>query len=167
MRFETKRLPAFRNAIAPDGSDVRLLLSVSGGGLAHFELGPGETSVAVVHRTVEEIRYFVCGRGEMWRTVDTVEEVVDVSAGTCLTIPVGTVFQFRSVGDKPLAAIGATMPPWPGSGEAVHRGGALDSDPGGRANLAAPRERAPLMCCASRKAPLIPGFFFFRGCGTL
>jgi mannose-6-phosphate isomerase-like protein (cupin superfamily) len=36
-----------------------------------------------------------------------------------LTIPIGTHFQFRSIGDEPLAAIGVTMPPWPGEGEAV------------------------------------------------
>ena len=54
-KFETKRLPAAPTAVAPDGSDVRVLLELRGGGLAHFELGPGETSVAVRHRTVEEI----------------------------------------------------------------------------------------------------------------
>src|SRR5206468_10124335 len=60
--LETKALPAERDVVAPDGSDVRILLAGSGGGLAHFELGPGETSVAVVHRTVEEIWYFQIGR---------------------------------------------------------------------------------------------------------
>jgi mannose-6-phosphate isomerase-like protein (cupin superfamily) len=84
-----------------------------------FEIGPGETSVAVAHRTVEEIWYFVRGRGQMWRRRAGHEEVVDVEAGTCLTIPLGTEFQFRSLGYEPLAAIGATIPPWPGSGEAM------------------------------------------------
>ena len=45
--FDTKRLPVARDAIAPDGSDVRVLLGLKGGGLAHFELAPGATSVAV------------------------------------------------------------------------------------------------------------------------
>jgi mannose-6-phosphate isomerase-like protein (cupin superfamily) len=36
----------------------------------------------------------------------------------CITIPVGTHFQFRSLGPGPLCAIGATMPPWPGHDEA-------------------------------------------------
>ena len=40
-----------------------------------------------------------------------------VEAGVCLTIPHGTHFQFRSLGDEPLAAVGVTMPPWPGEGE--------------------------------------------------
>ena len=55
MPFETTHLPMDRDAVAPDGSDVRVLLRMHGGGMAHFELGPGETSAAVSHRTVEEI----------------------------------------------------------------------------------------------------------------
>jgi mannose-6-phosphate isomerase-like protein (cupin superfamily) len=119
VTLETKRLPAERFSIAPDGSDVRLLLGVAGGGMAHFEIGPGQTSVATVHRSVEEIWYFVNGRGQMWRRLGEREEMVDVEVGTCLSIPVGTKFQFRSFGYEPLAAIGVTMPPWPGAGEAT------------------------------------------------
>ncbi len=116
--FSTKCLPVQRDAIAPDGSDVRVLLSLSRGSLAHFELAPGQTSLAVAHRTVEEIWFFLQGRGEMWRKLNDDEEVVPVDAGVCITIPCGTHFQFRSFGDEPLAAIGITMPPWPGEGEA-------------------------------------------------
>jgi mannose-6-phosphate isomerase-like protein (cupin superfamily) len=117
--LETKRLPAQRDAVAPDGSDVRVLLGVSAGGLAHFELAPGETSVAVAHRTVEEIWFFLKGRGEMWRRPGELDEIVEVCRDLCVTIPVGTEFQFRSVGSEPLAAVGATMPPWPGAGEVI------------------------------------------------
>jgi mannose-6-phosphate isomerase-like protein (cupin superfamily) len=118
MEFSTRRLPVARDAVAPDGSDVRVLLGLERGGMAHFELAPGQTSTAVAHRTVEEIWYFLTGRGEMWRKQDGREEVVPVEAGVCLTIPLGTHFQFRSFGDEPLAAVGVTMPPWPGEGEA-------------------------------------------------
>jgi mannose-6-phosphate isomerase-like protein (cupin superfamily) len=117
--FDSKRLPAERTAVAPDGSDVRVLLVLAAGGLAHFELAAGETSTATIHRTVEEIWYFLAGRGEMWREQEGRAEVVELSPGLCLTIPLGTRFQFRSTGDEPLAAIGATMPPWPGEGEAT------------------------------------------------
>ena len=61
--WETKHLPAPPTAVAPDGSEVRVLVQVSGGSMAHFELGPGETSVAVVHRTIDELWYFLRGRG--------------------------------------------------------------------------------------------------------
>jgi len=116
--FLTKRLPVDRDDIAPDGSEVRILLGLDSGGMANFELAPGETSLAVAHHTVEEIWYFLTGRGEMWRKLGGQEEVIPVDSGTCITIPVGTHFQFRSFGYEPLAAIGVTMPPWPGEGEA-------------------------------------------------
>jgi mannose-6-phosphate isomerase-like protein (cupin superfamily) len=118
--MEIKRLPAARDAVAPDGSDVRLLATVGGGSMAQFELAAGETSVAVRHRTVEELWYFTDGHGEMWRRTDAGAEVVDeVGQGVSLAIPLGTTFQFRSLGPGPLRAIGATLPPWPGAGEAV------------------------------------------------
>ena len=65
-------LPAAPDVVAPDGSDVRVLLR----------------------------------------------------PGTCLSIPAGTHFQFRTDGDGPLAAVGVTMPPWPGDGEAYDVPGA-------------------------------------------
>jgi mannose-6-phosphate isomerase-like protein (cupin superfamily) len=117
--FDTKHLPTERSAVAPDGSDVRILLGLKGGGMAHFELAPNQTSKAVTHRTVEEIWYFVAGRGQMWRMQNARAEIIDLHPGVCLTIPLGTHFQFRSLSDGPLAAIGVTMPPWPGDGEAV------------------------------------------------
>jgi mannose-6-phosphate isomerase-like protein (cupin superfamily) len=114
--FATTRIPAARTAVAPDGSDVRV--SLRGGGMAHFELAPGRTSTAVTHRSVEEIWLFIAGRGEMWRKQGVREEIVPVEAGVCLTIPLGTHFQFRAFGSEPLTAVGVTMPPWPGEGEA-------------------------------------------------
>ncbi len=121
--FATQHVPAGCDAVAPDQSDVRVLLQLTHGGMAHFELGPGRTSRAVAHRTVEEIWFFLSGHGEMWRRQNAREEVVAVQAGVCLTIPLGTHFQFRSLGDEPLAAVGVTMPPWPGEGEAYEVAG--------------------------------------------
>ena len=117
--FDTKHLPSHRDAVAPDGSDVRILLGLTSGGMAHFELGPDQVSKAVTHRTVEEIWYFLSGRGQMWRKQGERSEIVEVHPGVSLTIPLGTHFQFRSVGSEPLAAVGVTMPPWPGEGEAI------------------------------------------------
>jgi len=116
--FETTRIPAAPQLSAPDGTDVRLLLNLEGGSFAHFELPPGKTSIAVAHRKVEETWFFLGGRGEMWRKQGEREEIVAVDPGVCLTIPVGTHFQFRSFGYQPLAMVVMTMPPWPGEGEA-------------------------------------------------
>jgi mannose-6-phosphate isomerase-like protein (cupin superfamily) len=130
--FSTKHLPEQKDAIAPDGSHVRVLLQVSGGSLAHFELAPEQTSVAIRHRTVEEIWYIVSGYGQMWRKSGTAEEVTHLEGGVCVTIPLDTHFQFRSVGEQPLVAIGVTMPPWPGDGEAIRSPGQWKAtvDPG-------------------------------------
>jgi mannose-6-phosphate isomerase-like protein (cupin superfamily) len=118
--MQTKRLSAGPDAVAPDGSHVRLLAGVRGGGLAHFELAPGQTSIAVRHRTVEELWFFLEGRGEMWRRdASGREQVEEVSAGLSLDIPLGTTFQFRCTGSEPLRIVAATMPPWPGEDEAV------------------------------------------------
>ena len=116
--FATMMLPAERTDVAPDGSDVRVLLHLDGGGLAHFQLAAGQVSHPVAHRTVEEIWYGIEGRGRVWRRQEDREEVVDVEPGVCLTIPVGTSFQFRATDAGPLSIIGVTMPPWPGPGEA-------------------------------------------------
>ena len=79
--METRSLPDEPDVAAPDGSDVRVLLGVAAGGMAHFELAAGQTSVAVAHRTVEEIWYFLRGHGEMWRRLGDDESVVAVEAG--------------------------------------------------------------------------------------
>jgi mannose-6-phosphate isomerase-like protein (cupin superfamily) len=117
-RFETMRLPPAPIDVAPDGTDVRALLKLAGGSFAHFELSPGNTSMAVTHRTVEEIWYILGGKGEMWRKQGDQEEIVPVDQGTCLTIPLGTHFQFRCFGYEPLVVVVVTMPPWPGGDEA-------------------------------------------------
>ena len=117
--FATMQLPAEPEIVAPDGSDVRVLLGLAGGGMAHFSLAPGETSAAVMHRTVEEIWFVLSGQGEMWRRQDDRAEIVALAPGVCLTIPLGAAFQFRATGDTPLTAVAVTMPPWPGDGEAL------------------------------------------------
>jgi mannose-6-phosphate isomerase-like protein (cupin superfamily) len=114
----TMMLPRVHGVLAPDGSEVRILLSLAGGSMAHFLLPAGQVSRAVRHRTVEEIWYVLSGSGEMWRSADGGEEITPLSSGTCLTIPTGSTFQFRSTGAEPLTAVAITMPPWPGEGEA-------------------------------------------------
>ena len=117
--FATSSLPSEPTIVAPDGSDVRVLLALASGSMAHFELKAGATSRAISHRTVEEVWFVLSGRGEMWRRQGQREEVVPLKAGVCLTIPVGTHFQFRASSTAPVAAVGVTMPPWPGKEEAV------------------------------------------------
>jgi mannose-6-phosphate isomerase-like protein (cupin superfamily) len=118
-RFDTLPLPAQPTIVAPDGSDVRVLLQLGGGSMAHFELAAGRVSAAIKHRTVEEIWYILSGVGTMWRKLDEHEEIVTLTPGICLTIPLGTHFQFRASSQCALTAVGITMPPWPGADEAI------------------------------------------------
>ena len=104
--------------LAPDGSVVDVLAGLPEASMARFTLAAGAVAVAVRHRTVSELWYVVSGRGQMWRCSGTTEEIVDLMPGTSLSIPVGTDFQFRATDDEALVAIGVTIPPWPGDGEA-------------------------------------------------
>src|ERR1035438_9460457 len=122
--FDTMRLPGAPDVVAPDGSDVRILLQLGRGGMAHFELEPGRVSRAVAHRSVDEIWYILRGHGQMWRRQGGRQETVPLEPGTCVSIPAGTHFQFRSTSAGPLAAVGVTMPPWPGTSEAYEVPGA-------------------------------------------
>lgn len=118
MSFVTRARSETPDAIAPDGSEVRLLASAARGSMAQFTLKPGVVSMAVAHRTVEEVWLVIAGRGRMWRKLGEAEETVDLLPGVSIAIPVGTSFQFRNDGEDPLECVGATMPPWPGMEEA-------------------------------------------------
>jgi len=121
--FETKVLANHFDYIAPDGSEIRLLPVIQGGGLVHCTLPAGKVSAPVHHKTVEELWYFISGEGEVWRKNDIQEEKVEVGAGVCLSIPLGTAFQFRNTGNMSLCFVIVTIPPWPGPDEAVSTAG--------------------------------------------
>jgi mannose-6-phosphate isomerase-like protein (cupin superfamily) len=127
VNFETKRIAAEPDAVAPDGSEVRVLCQGTRGGLAVFALPPRAVAKAVAHHTVEEVWYILSGSGRVWRKLGDHEEIVELTPGVSLTIPTGTHFQFRCDGDEPLDVIGATMPPWPGDSEAYFVKGAWES----------------------------------------
>lgn len=119
MTIQTKELGTYFDDIAPDGSEIRLLLSTEGASLCHVTLPAGKTSQAVRHQTVEEIWHFVQGQGEVWRELAGQADTVTVRSGFSLTIPTGAHFQFRNTGSEPLSFLCVTLPPWPGPEEAV------------------------------------------------
>jgi mannose-6-phosphate isomerase-like protein (cupin superfamily) len=118
VAIATKMLARDADVIAPDGCEVRILAQTPRGSMAHFTLGPGQVARAVAHRTVEEVWYFLAGKGRMWRCSGEREEVTEVVPGLSLAIPLGTRFQLRNDGEAPLAAVAISMPPWPGENEA-------------------------------------------------
>jgi mannose-6-phosphate isomerase-like protein (cupin superfamily) len=113
LSFETISVDSDPNYLAPDGSEIRLLVRAGRGSLAHCTLPAGTVSKALHHRTVEEIWYFIAGEGEVWRKLGQQDETVQVIPGKSLTIPEGTHFQFRNIGSVPLQFVIVSMPPWP------------------------------------------------------
>ena len=118
-QWQTARGALGVDAVAPDGSEIRLLAATRSASMVHCTLPPGGVTRAVRHRTVEEVWYFLGGQGQVWRKRGEVEEVTDVRPGTALSIPAGTHFQFRATGPEPLTFVITTVPPWPGADEAV------------------------------------------------
>ena len=117
-QFSIKRAGTAVDAVAPDGSEVRILCATTRGSMAVFSIPPGAVSKAVAHRIVEEIWYFTRGNGRFWLHDGSSEEIVEAGAGVSIAIPPRTRFQFRCDGPEPLEAVAVTMPPWPGAEEA-------------------------------------------------
>ena len=119
MAWGTRRVPDTRDAVAPDGSEIRLLPTLARGSMVHCRLPAGAVSRAVRHRSVDELWFCLGGAGQLWRRGPESEETVDLEAGVAISLPVGTSFQFRATGSEPLELVIVTMPPWPGEAEAV------------------------------------------------
>lgn len=117
--MQTKQLPENYDYLSPDNSEIRILLEMKGGGLCHCTLPPEWVSIAIRHKSVDEIWYFLEGEGQVWCKHNDQEKVMNVNNGLCLSIPSGTHFQFRNTGKDPLEFIIPTMPPWLGKQEAV------------------------------------------------
>jgi mannose-6-phosphate isomerase-like protein (cupin superfamily) len=117
--FAPKQLQDKYDYLAPDGSEIRLLVRGWRDSVAHCTLPPGSVSTAVARRMVEEIWYCLSGQGEVWRSFNDKDTVTVFRPGTSLTIPPGTYFQFRNTGDELLCILITSMPPWPGADEAV------------------------------------------------
>ncbi len=124
--FGVKILGEKADVMAPDGSEVRLLITAGRASMAHFRLAAGAVTKAVRLATVEEVWYCTGGAGRMWRSNETGESVVEMVPGVSIDIPVGTAFQFRADGDAPLEIVGVTVPPWPGMDEAIFVDGAWE-----------------------------------------
>ena len=111
---------------APDGSEVRLLLTGDHGAtrcsVVEVTIAAGEVSRPVRHRTVEEAWYVLSGAGEVWRCPPGVAATevlpVKVTAGDALVIPTGWAFQFRAEAGSDLRFVCVTVPAWPGMDEA-------------------------------------------------
>jgi len=118
--FDHARRSDLPDAIAPDGSEIRLLVAHGAASMCEVRLPPGGVSIPVRHRTVQEIWYFLEGEGEVWRQApDGMALTAAVGPGSALTFPLGCRFQFRNLGAGDLRFLCVTTPPWPGEHEAI------------------------------------------------
>lgn len=105
--------------VATDSSELTVLARTGRASMAHALLPVGASSIAVVHQTVDEIWFVVGGAAEVWRCNAGEETVETVASGASFAIPCGTKFQYRTIGGEPFCFVMATIPAWPGDGEAI------------------------------------------------
>ena len=111
-------LPERPDATSPAGAAIRFLMQGPTGNMIHATVPAGQINRATVHATVSEFWYVLEGEGEIWRRDGHSEAVTPLHAGVSIDIPVGTAFQYRCLGPRPLTFMCVTMPPWPGNHEA-------------------------------------------------
>jgi mannose-6-phosphate isomerase-like protein (cupin superfamily) len=118
--MQTCTFPPAAMGRSPAGAEIRFLMEGATGGMIHSTVPPGQINRAAVHSTVSEFWYILSGEGQIWRRDSSSEQIVDLTAGVSIDIPVGTSFQYRCKdGAAPLQFICITMPPWPGEEEAT------------------------------------------------
>jgi mannose-6-phosphate isomerase-like protein (cupin superfamily) len=113
------KIPTDYQHTSPAGAEVRLLMNNHLGGIAHCTLKAGRITRAVQHKTVSEFWHVLSGKGAIWRSLSGREEIVSLTAGVTIEIPVGTQFQYRSEASADLVFLCVTMPPWSGADEAT------------------------------------------------
>jgi len=89
-----------------------MLPNLPRGELTHATLAAGRTSKAARLDGLAEAFYVISGAGEIWRTGSEGEEVVQLRAGRCVSMPPGTGFQYRATEEEALSFIVAVMPRW-------------------------------------------------------
>jgi len=145
VAWQTARPQRDYDVLAPDGSEIRLLLEVGRASMVHCALPPGEVSQPVRHRTVDEVWYCIAGAAQLWRqgSVTHDEEIVDLVPGVAVSIPLGTAFQFRATGDTALEVVITTIPAWPGADEAVSVSGHWPATAGQPSGTSAVQNASP------------------------
>ena len=117
--MQTRSFPSTADARSPAGAEIRHLLAGRTGTMIHSTVPPGQVNRATVHATVSEFWHVLSGEGTIWRRDDTGEETTALEPGVSIDVPVGTAFQYRCTGVRPLEFICISMPPWPGDAEAA------------------------------------------------
>ncbi len=107
-------LPKHYQTLAPDGSQVRLLVRNTKASMAEFTLTPEAISRAIHQKVVHEFWYFLSGTGQVWVKYKGKAKIYSVHTGTSLALPNNVYFQFKNTSKKNnLAFVDVVIPPWP------------------------------------------------------
>ncbi len=111
----TGLLPVDHSDVAADGSLVRLLGRVPGASAIHCSVPARQVGNPSYNVGLDELWFFLDGNGQLWRRPrdrSVPGEVVDVRAGSIVSIPRDVEFQFRNTCDRELVFICMTSPAW-------------------------------------------------------
>ena len=117
--MQTRSFPSNPDGRSPAGAEIRHLIDGDAGSMIHSTVAPGQVNRATVHATVSEFWHVLSGEGQIWRRDATGEEMTSLVRGVSIDIPVGTAFQYRCTGARPLQFLCVGMPRWPGEKEAT------------------------------------------------
>jgi mannose-6-phosphate isomerase-like protein (cupin superfamily) len=117
--MQTRAFPSNPDARSPAGAEIRYLIGGATGNMIHSTVPPGQVNRATIHASVSEFWHVLAGDGRIWRRDGTGEQIVALTPGVTIDIPVGTAFQYRCDGREPLQFLCISMPPWPGDEEAT------------------------------------------------
>ncbi|MFI7494386.1 cupin domain-containing protein [Kocuria sp. M4R2S49] len=96
--------------VSPGGvADIRELINVTAGELTHVTLPPNKISRPAYVHPCSEWFYVVAGTGQLWDGMS--RKTLTLSPGTCVRIPPGCPFQYRS-GSSWLEFVLAALPKW-------------------------------------------------------
>jgi mannose-6-phosphate isomerase-like protein (cupin superfamily) len=112
--WKIKQLSKTPDAIAVDTAEIRKVFAEDEASVVHCTLPPNAVSVATRLVDIQEIWYFMEGRGRIWLKEEDEDEgqEKEVGPGTCLTIPAGVHFQYHTLGEDFLTFLCVTMPPF-------------------------------------------------------
>jgi mannose-6-phosphate isomerase-like protein (cupin superfamily) len=117
MTVHHNHLPSHPDTIAPDGSEIRYLVTGQNGQMVHCTMPAGTASRAIRHRTIEEYWYVIEGEGDIWIEHSGDDDIIELKPGVSFVLPKQTRMQFRARNKSPLTIILVTIPPWPGDDE--------------------------------------------------
>ena len=107
--MDRSRLAAIEPFTTLDGSSIRELAHTEEQSLAEATVAAGGETEAHYHRASEELYYFTQGSGRM----KFGDEVVEVAAGECITIPPGVEHKLWNPSEaEPLVLLCCCSPPY-------------------------------------------------------